>query len=122
MPKLVGRDILVKVGAVVIPGLLSKSLSCSKGIIDLTTRDDELQRDIAGGVKQWSVEASGQVTDENYSLLYGAYNSENPVSITFTVGTDAKTGSAIIESIDFTGEDNEATDYSVTFQGKGKLN
>ena len=121
MPKLVERDILVKVGSVVIPGLLSKSLSCSKGIIDLTTRDDELQIDIAGGVKQWSIEASGQVTDENYSLLYGAYNSETPATIALTVGTDTKTGSAIVESVDFTGEDNEATDYSVTFQGKGAL-
>ena len=125
-----GTLLVVKVGGVAVAHSTSCSLSVSTDLPDSTTKDSGGWAAQIQGLRSWSVSTDGLAVIEsaaagiNVEDLFSSIASRTDVTLTFSTfvsGDKIWTGSAAVESLDFTGDMESPATYSASFTGTGAL-
>jgi predicted secreted protein len=125
-----GTLLVVKVGGVAVAHSTSCSLSVSVDLPDSTTKDSGGFASQIQGLRSWSVSTDGLAVIEsaaagvNVEDLYSSISSRTDVTLTFSTfvsGDKIWTGTAQIESLDFTGDMESPATFSASFTGTGPL-
>ena len=125
-----GTNLVVLVGTEVVAHSTSCSLSVSTDLPDATTKDSGGWAQQIQGVRSWSVSTDGLAIIEsagvgiNVEDLFSSISSRTDVTLTFSTfvsGDKIWTGSAAVESLDFTGDMESPATYSASFTGTGAL-
>lgn len=125
-----GTLLVVKVGGVAIAHSTSCSLSVSVDLPEATTKDSGGWAQQIQGVRSWSVSTDGLAVIEsaaagiNVEDLFSSISSRTDVTLTFSTfvsGDKIWTGSAAVESLDFTGDMESPATFSASFTGTGAL-
>lgn len=125
-----GTLLVVKVGGVAVAHSTSCSLSVSVDLPDSTTKDSGGFASQIQGLRSWSVATDGLAVIEsaaagiNVEDLYSSIASRTDVTLTFSTfvsGDKIWTGTAQIESLDFTGDMESPATFSASFTGTGAL-
>lgn len=108
----------------------SGSFSGNREIIDVTTKDNDGQREILAGGTTWTVSAEGLIeytadtTVQHAADLFDLWSNNTRVRIAWTTGIAGDVmyyGNALITSYEETAGLNEVASYSVTFEGDGSI-
>lgn len=103
------------------------SLSVSQALREATTKDSSAWREVAAGLREWSMSAEGLYSiDETYGAdyLYTLVSGRTEVAVKFTTevtGDERYTGQAYISSLDITSGLEETVTWSAEFQGTSTL-
>lgn len=126
-----GRDMLVKRsdgagGWTTVAGLRTNTLSLNQEIVDITNKDstDHWRELLAGGgVRSAKVTGSGVFTDAALdATLQADFFADALVSMQFVVpGFGAFSGSFVINQMDYSGEYNGASVYTLGFESAGVI-
>ena len=125
-----GSLLVVKVGGVAVAHSTSCSLSVSTDLPDATTKDSGGWAAQIQGLRSWSVSTDGLAVIEsaaagvNVEDLFSSVSSRTDVTLTFSTfvsGDKIWTGTAAVESLDFTGDMESPATYSASFTGTGAL-
>jgi TP901-1 family phage major tail protein len=125
-----GTLLVVKVGGVAVAHSTSCSLSVSVDLPEATTKDSGGWAQQIQGVRSWSVSTDGLAVIEsaaagiNVEDLFSSISSRTDVTLTFSTfvsGDKIWTGSAAVESLDFTGDMESPATFSASFTGTGAL-
>lgn len=125
-----GTLLVVKVGGVAVAHSTSCSLSVSTDLPEATTKDSGGWAQQIQGVRSWSVSTDGLAVIEasaagiNVEDLFSSISSRTDVTLTFSTfvsGDKIWTGSAAVESLDFTGDMESPATFSASFTGTGAL-
>lgn len=125
-----GTSLVVKIGGVAVAHSTSCALSVSTDLPDATTKDSGGWAAQIQGLRSWSVSTDGLAVIEsaaagiNVEDLFSSIASRTDVTLTFSTfvsGDKIWTGSAAVESLDFTGDMESPATYSASFTGTGPL-
>ena len=125
-----GTLLVVKVGGVAVAHSTSCSLSVSTDLPDSTTKDSGGWAEQIQGLRSWSVSTDGLAVIDasaagiNVEDLFSSISSRTDVTLTFSTfvsGDKIWTGTAQVESLDFTGDMESPATYSGSFTGTGAL-
>ena len=107
--------------------LKSKSASLSQGgtvLDDTNMKDSNDYRSRINGIKDWSVTASGPYDSSEAALtaIRTAWLAGTAVVVYYLPdGTNGFTGSAVVESLEFSGEVDGLETFQLTLQANGAL-
>lgn len=125
-----GSLLIVKVGGVAVAHSTSCSLSVSTDLPDATTKDSQGWAQQIQGLRSFSLSTDGLAVIEsaaagvNVEDLFSSIASRTDVTVTFSTfvsGDKIWTGTAAVESLDFTGDMESPATYSASFTGTGPL-
>ncbi len=125
-----GTNLVVLVGTEVVAHSTSCSLSVSTDLPDSTTKDSGGWAQQIQGLRSWSVSTDGLAVIEsaaagvNVEDLFSSVSSRTDVTLTFSTfvsGDKIWTGTAAVESLDFTGDMESPATFSASFTGTGAL-
>jgi predicted secreted protein len=125
-----GTNLVVLVGTEVVAHSTSCSLSVSTDLPDSTTKDSSGWAQQIQGLRSWSVSTDGLAVIEsaaagvNVEDLFSSVSSRTDVTLTFSTfvsGDKIWTGTAAVESLDFTGDMESPATFSASFTGTGAL-
>jgi TP901-1 family phage major tail protein len=125
-----GTLLVVKIGGVAVAHSTSCSLSVSTDLPDSTTKDSGGWAQQIQGLRSWSVSTDGLAVIEsaaagvNVEDIFSSIGSRTDVSLTFSTfvsGDKIWTGTAQVESLDFSGDMESPATFSASFTGTGAL-
>jgi len=125
-----GTLLVVKIGGVAVAHSTSCSLSVSTDLPDSTTKDSGGWAQQIQGLRSWSVSTDGLAVIEsaaagvNVEDLFSSIGSRTDVALTFSTfvsGDKIWTGTAQVESLDFSGDMESPATFSASFTGTGAL-
>jgi TP901-1 family phage major tail protein len=125
-----GTLLVVKLGGVAFAHSTSCSLSVSTDLPDSTTKDSSGWAQQIQGLRSWSVSTDGLAVIESAAALvnvediFSSISSRTDVTLTFSTfvsGDKIWTGTAQVESLDFTGDMESPATFSASFTGTGAL-
>ncbi len=110
--------------------ILAESQSCAlhfaQSTIDATSKDSDAWGDFLAGLKEWSIDFSAAYIHDDVAkkVLVNHFTSGTPASLTIIVtmpDSETYSGSAVLESMDIDGPNNELCTLSGSLKGKGAL-
>jgi TP901-1 family phage major tail protein len=107
-----------------IAGQRGGKLNRSSDTIDTTTKDSEGWKEADYGLKEWSIDADGLLTEDDtgYQKLEECFMSGTKVKIQLQTAAENKySGMALITDFPIDAPYNDDATYSVKFQGNGAL-
>ncbi|CAB5217933.1 COG5437 Predicted secreted protein [uncultured Caudovirales phage] len=125
-----GTLLVVKLAGVAVAHAKTCALSVGVNMADATTKDSGGWNEHIQGVRNWSVKTDGlaviQSADAGVNVedLFSSISSRTDVSLTFSTfvsGDKIWTGTASVESMDFTGDMESPATFSASFTGTGAL-
>jgi len=133
-----GTDLIVKVGVdaageVIIAHATNCSLDISMSERDITTKDSAGWKEIAGGLREWSLSSDSLydatdlgATKTDFVGLFDLVDARTKVFIEFNLlspvtGDYLYTGEGYITSLSLSGGTEETATYSVSINGTGDL-
>jgi TP901-1 family phage major tail protein len=125
-----GTLLVVKIGGVAVAHSTACSLSVSTDLPDASTKDSGGWAAQIQGQRSWSVSTDGLAVIEsaaagiNVEDLFSSVSSRTDVTLTFSTfvsGDKIWTGTAAVESLDFTGDMESPATFSASFTGTGAL-
>ena len=117
MAIILGRDILVKLNGTAVAAAKSCELDISCDLIEVSSPFDGIFKKYITERKSWSVSVGKFVT----SVTDGAAMVGQTVTLSFGVGNDVLTGSAIVDKWQCTGDVGSLAKGSLHFRGSGVL-
>ena len=127
-----GKSVLIKLGDggspesfTTIGGLRSSSITLNDETVDITNKDSSNARELLGGAGTNSITISGSgvftdtATEVSVRALLGASSFSNFQFIVPALGTYE--GAFMLSSLEYAGEYNGETTYSMTFESSGAV-